>query len=161
MITREEFEIVWNATDGQTQVPGVYVYGFFPRGLAGDIEEPFNRLVGPLHAAHQIRSIEYESGLVAKVAIRFDSLPSDDANWRAFLIESFSILLDAGATVGWAGGIDCSSSPEVLDPTSCAGNVYAAKSIESALLCNSKLNEPIQFVSDEELSVLWKVVNQG
>jgi hypothetical protein len=159
MVTREDLEIIWNAPDGQSQAPGIYLYGFFPRGLIDDIDIPMDRLVRQIRASYQGRIIEHKTGLVAKVVVRFGWIPDDDLIWLAFLEDAFTILLAAGASVAWAGGIDCSSSPGVLNPKSNEGNVYAAKSAESTLLCNAKLNEPIEFLSDEKLMALWKIVN--
>ena len=161
MITRQEFEIIWNSEDGQMQVPGVYVYGFFPIGEHFDIDDLLRRTVERHTVTCQTRCIDYEIGEVAKVALRFDSITNDESIWRGFLDELFSMLLHAGASVVWAGGVDCSSSPEVLNPASSVGNVYAAKSIESPLLCNSKLDEPIGFVTDEQLRDLWMIVSRG
>ena len=155
MNTREDLVIVWNCEDGQEERRGLYFYGLFPLAAAENYQSRVQLLFDPMNAKCQSREILHELGTVGMLAIRIDIFPDSDA-WMQILDEVFSTMLAAGASVAWAGGEDCSWSPEVLDPNSGIGNVYAAKSATTGVLCNCKLDEPIEFLTDRQLSRLWK-----
>ncbi|MFM7077216.1 MAG: hypothetical protein ACKO3G_14320 [Planctomycetaceae bacterium] len=158
MKTKDTLEIVWNSGDGQELCSGLYFCGWFPGGETGGCSQQIREVFHAIGGICQFRDIE-QHGTVRIVSVRMTQFP-DDITWRQAVEATFKILLNAGAGVAWAGGEDCSWHLEVLDPASDAGNIYAAKTNASGLLCNSALADEIRYLSDEQLQSLWSVVQQ-
>ena len=152
-----DFTIFWNSIDGQGEVAGIYIYGLFRSTRIADVG---NR-IGDLWTLEngEVQTNEYESGCgsVLCVSLKLDAIPLD-TEWFSKLDASLTRLVENGALVAWAGGEDCSCSPEVLNPDSSVGNVYAAKAAATAFMCNDKAGDVIEDLSDAQLSSLWGVV---
>lgn len=114
----------------------------------------------PVSVKCQVSKLESELGPVLLVAVKFDGLP-DARVWKSILDAALTQLHDLGAIVAWAGGEDCTWSPDVLDPESGAGNVLAAKYASTGFLCNANLDEPIEFLDDSQLASLRSFVKMN
>jgi hypothetical protein len=157
MNVTDNLVIFWNTPEGQYETDGIYLYGLMPpnpgRYRLGSVTAPWK----PVSVQCKESNIESKRGPVLVVTIKFDTMPNA-MHWYTNLESALTSLLDIGAIVAWAGGEDCTWSPDVLDPKSGAGNVLAAKSTSTGFLCNANINEPIKFLDDSQLAALWSFV---
>jgi hypothetical protein len=155
-----DFTIFWNCTDGQEEVAGIYIYGLFRSTRITDMGQRICDIWALENGEVQTRLHEIGCDSVLSVSLKLDSIPLG-IDWFGKLDASLTRLVEGGALVAWAGGEDCSSSPEVLNPDSGIGNVYAAKAAAMAFRCNDKEDGVIEFLSDAQLSSLWGVSQQA
>jgi len=158
MKTQTTLDIVWNNAEGQELCAGIYLCGWFPEGPDEKCSEQIQNMFQSMGGVCHVRDIE-QHGSVRIISVRLPRFP-EEAIWREAMEAAFTILLDAGAAVTWAGGEDCSWHLEVLDPASDAGNVYAAKEHDLGFLCNTTLTDEIQYLTKGQLQALWRVVLQ-
>ena len=157
MSTANEFVIFWNTNDGQEESLGIYLYGLYKANTLPQLPSLIEDAWKAEGVETQINRIDSEFGSVLIVSVKLDVIPAEDG-WRKKIEASLTAMIEHGACVTWAGGEDCTWSPEVLNRTSGAGNVYAAKSISTGLVCNDKFGKPMQFLTDEQLYSLWNIV---
>ena len=160
MSTTNEFVILWTTDEGQEESSGIYFYGLFESTSLPDLHGLIELDWAGENGETKIDTIESQFGVVVVVALKLLSIPEEN-EWLSKIESSLTTMIDRGARVAWVGGEDCTWSPEVLDPTSGAGNVYAAKTALTKLICNDTFGEPMQFISDDQLSPLWNVVLQA
>ncbi|MDP1563559.1 MAG: hypothetical protein Q8M16_19435 [Pirellulaceae bacterium] len=154
-----DFTIFWNSINGQDEVAGIYLYGLFKSNRITDVGKLLGDLWTLENGEFQAKLNESRYGSVLSVSLKLHRVPLDN-DWFSKLEASLTSLIENGALVAWAGGEDCSSSPEVLNPDSCVGNVYAAKTAATAFMCNDTVDGVIEILSDAQLSSLWGVVQQ-
>lgn len=157
MSVADNLVIFWNTHEGQEEVRGLFLYALMRPDTLGPKLESISAAWKPISVKCQASKIESELGPVLLVAVKFDELPCAQ-DWKTILDTALTQLLDCGAIVVWAGGEDCSWSPDVLDPESGAGNVLAAKCSSTGFLCNANLDESIEFLDDSQLGSLWSFV---
>lgn len=155
MSKKTDFTIFWNSVDGQDEVKGIYLYGLFRSHDIPDVGKRICDLWTGEHGEVQSATIDSALGSVLSVSLKLDEIPLD-TNWFIKLEASLSTLIDYGALVTWAGGEDGSCYPEVLDPDSDVGNVYAAKAVATGFMCNDKNGGKFECLSNAQLSCLWK-----
>jgi hypothetical protein len=156
MKVRDDLGIFWSSDQGQMEAAGIEFYGLVnavdaivvidPQGL-GWTRPDFDVTV------KQVRTTAF---LVVCVAVRVNKWP-EDRSWRDRVQATLRRLVVTGAAVSWAGGYDCSWSPDVLNPPLSAGNVYAAYSTETGFLCNACLSEEMRFLDDAQLATLCRL----
>lgn len=157
MNVADNLVIFWNTDEGQEEVRGLFLYALMRPDTLGPEPESISAAWNPISVQCQVSKIESELGPVLLVSVKFDGLP-DTQEWKSILDKALTKLLDCGAIVVWAGGEDCTWSPDVLNPESGAGNVLAAKCPSTGFLCNANLDESIEFLDDSQLGSLWSFV---
>lgn len=157
MSVADDLVIFWSSHTGQDEVRGLYLYGLMQSDAVSHDLESMKAAWKPTSVQCRESSLESELGRVLLVTVKFDGI-LDAQLWETNLDLALSSLLGFGAIVAWAGGEDCSWSPDVLNPESGVGNVLAAKCDVTGFLCNAKFNEPMQFLDDTQLTALWSFV---
>lgn len=157
MNVADDLVIFWNTAEGQEEVAGLYLYGLMRPDTFGSDLAAISAAWKPVSVQCQASRLESRFGPVLLVAVKFDELP-EARDWKSILDTALTQLLRLGAIVVWAGGEDCTWSPDVLDPESGTGNVLAAKCSLTGFLCNANLDESIEFLDDSQLGSLWSFV---
>lgn len=160
MSNATDFSIFWNSGEGHEEVQGIYLYGLFALNVLPNLTDLIERNWMSENGKTQIGHIESEFGTVVVVALKLQKIPSE-SEWYRNLECSLIDLVERGARVAWAGGEDCSWNPDVLNPTSDSGNVYAAMTVSTNLICNDTFGIATQFVSADQLSSIWNAVREA
>jgi len=160
MKVKEELGIFWHSSEGQTETCGIEFFGLFKTIQTEVVLEPQKYGWSSPNFDCHINRIEGANCLVWSVEVRVIKWP-DDITWRNQVEATLKGLTAAGAVVSWAGGYDCSWSPHTLNPVTSKGNVYAAYSTTTGLLCNAGLSEEMRFLDDAQLMLLWKVIGEN
>lgn len=154
MSVADELIIFWSSDTGQDETRGLYFYGLMkPDAVSYDFKS-MKAAWEPISVQCQESSFESDLGRVLLIAVKLDGIP-ETQHWQSNLDRALSSLLEFGAIVAWAGGEDCSWSPDILNPESNMGNVIAAKCDLTGLLCNANINEPMEFLKNTQLADLW------
>jgi hypothetical protein len=154
METQHELGIFWKGKDGHDEVEGLFCYALSKKMKSTHIED-FVKAIWPTHTvALQVDMFQYHNTTISIVALKMLQWPTDSL-WMQYLQETMQALVRCGASVVWAGGEDCTWNPDVLNPASMMGNVYAGYSKETGFLCNTSLSEEIVYLSDAQLEALY------
>lgn len=157
MNTRDELGIFWPTDDGHVEMPGVECYGFFRNSPDAFNDSSVADLWLAETAKIKITRIRYDEGTVVVILIGIIDWPSE-LEWMRRLEQTLAAMIASGACIAWAGGYDCSSCLDVLDPKSSEGNVYAAYTKQTSMICNSTLLDPLVFLTDQQLLELKQSV---
>ena len=163
MTVAKHMEIFWDTPFGNEQVKGISFFGYFvddnPTILDDCLRQLWMSLNGEI-AATLVAITEpgsyqcVDRGSIFNCHVRLQQFPSDN-EWQSAIEGTLRWIVGCGARVAWCGGEDCTISPDVLDPNSMAGNVYAGYGREAGFLCKSpRLSDELVFLPDENLSLL-------
>jgi hypothetical protein len=152
VITKDQLGIVFkNPSGGQDEVDGIYVYALYRDLLVNNIEQLTDNDKWNFEQSHSL--FNYEEHTVSCFSLFVMKWPNSE-DWP-FCLEQISLeLINDGAKLIWFG--DHHSSPIVLStmPYLSDANVYAAYSKQSGLLIGSALNQPLQYLDDNDLNKL-------
>lgn len=151
MKTQDGLTIFWNEGGGHIERPGAYCYGLSlgeaaPQALNPSIEAIWEKTDVLTRVSH----IKFGGDFLTSITLCVIHWP-DDGAWLTCLQETLRAMVQLENGLAWAGGEDCSPSRDVFDPDAGAGNVYAAYAEPLGFTCNSRLHEPLSYLSNEQL----------
>ena len=164
MIVSKSLSIVWTGPGGfGEEARGIYCYAYLKNQSPVVDNDPIGSIwtsIGRLVAINSTPIVERDSfasvglGSILACTVRLDQWPADIV-WKQSVEATLKHMVENGGSVAWCGGEDCSCSPDVLDPASSAGNVYAGYSTTTGCMCNSpSLTDECDYLSDAQLSKL-------
>jgi len=150
MTAKDALFIFFNEGIGHIETPGLSFYGLFKQNTyaVSDADKFFNSL--EIASVYHLNSFEEDDYFVLIVDISIKIWPSDH-QWFGCLKEILGWFLKQGASLSWCGDETCSPNPEILRPGNSAGNVYAVLTDKTIFLCNSNLNDELEYISDSQL----------
>lgn len=137
---------------GGEEMPGVIVYGIRRVGLS-PMEFPSREW----SLSHEPRTSRLygETWEVLGWDLAIDAWPASE-DWRGVVKRTLSVLVSAGCAVAWLGAEGCpySDPPDLFSPAWMDGGVLAALTSQGDFLCPVDPNEPLRYLSPENLELL-------
>ncbi len=153
MLTKDNLGIFWKSNDGQAEVNGIGLYALFSSEISRKIEESIMNLWSAQNAKIKFSNIKYSNWNILVAELNVSQWP-DDICWQQLLKATMQKLINAGAIVVWSGGEDCNWNPNILNPDSMMGNIYAGYSKKTGFLCNSNLSQNLEYLRDDQINDL-------
>ncbi|MFY0602275.1 MAG: hypothetical protein JXR03_21565 [Cyclobacteriaceae bacterium] len=161
MITINSLGIYWKFARGHEEVDGLSFYGFWENTVPRVLEdESLKKKWINSEIEYKEVKIHAEEYKVYGVDILIKKFPSPNY-WLSIIEETLKWLIDNGATVAWCGAEDSSPNPRVFDPLESAGNVYACYSNITGLMCNSNLDQELEYLRDDQLKQILDLLSSA
>ncbi len=158
MTTKESLGIYWKNDTEHQEVNGMTYYGLWKDSLPNNLYlDKLTKLWKEGKIDFQLTRCESEEYKVYCLDLHLIMFPPQ-AYWLEITEDTLAWFVEAKAVVSWCGVEDCSPNPEILNPQSSFGNVYAAYSPEMGFICNADLDSEMKYLEDEQLASIYMVI---
>lgn len=151
MTTRNSLGIFWMFPEGQDEVEGFSLFGLWDSSLPKNfnIDQIEKLWIGGKFDT-KINKYDSEEYKVIGIDFYIKSFPNP-SQWLQDIESVLNWIVENGAIISWCGGEDCSPNPAIFEPDNAVGNIYACYSPSIGFICNSDLEEEMEYLNDGQL----------
>ena len=151
MTTRNSLGIFWMFSGGHEEVEGISLFGLWSSCLPNSFNiDEITKFWTGWEFNTKVNEYNLEEYKVIGIDFYIKSFP-DSNQWIQDIEAILKWITENGAIISWCGGEDCSPNPEILKPGNAVGNIYACYSPSIGFVCNSGLEEEMEYLNDDQL----------
>lgn len=161
MITKDRLVIVADDNGSSSETAGMAFFGLWSKNDSMDIkEDTLKQLWGNFICGSKLRQGRAEDHFFSSIEFPINNWPETNGLWIDLIKTSLEKFIDGGALIAWCGDEYSNSNPDVFNPESNAGEVYAALLPKLGFICNSSLYDEYQVLSDNQLYNLQQGIKE-
>lgn len=153
MITKNSLNILWPFNEGHREVSGLYFYGLWKDFIPQNLNYKFLREIWS-YDDNEYRMTEFDVEYkVKRISIYIKSFPV--VQWQDSVKATLAWFIEKDAIISWCGNELCDPYPDLQEPSSVLGQVYASYSSELGFFCNSNLDEEYRMLDSAQLIKIY------